>query len=233
MLLSCAVVAAWAQCDSPPAEPPNNQPHEYYVEFDFATGAEGFSAGFADYPAGREDAMSLDFAHSPLPAEIGPGHGLRLSGLNHSDDLFMFVKTGITGLEPSTTYEVRFELDIASNAPDGSVGIGGSPGNGVCVKAGVTVVEPTARPNPEGYMELNIDKGNQLEEGLDMTVLGDIAMGGDGSAYAMIQRSNAGEPFVFTSDASGDAWLVVGTDSGFEGMTTIYLAHIEVSFIEF
>ncbi len=44
-------------------------------------------------------------------------------------------------------------------------GIGGSPGESVYVKAGATTEEPLIIEDSDGWLRMNIDKGNQAGEG--------------------------------------------------------------------
>ncbi len=155
-----------------------------------------------------------------------------LSGNNHSDDLFMFIKRKVTGLNPNTSYTLVFEVELASNAPKGSVGAGGSPGESVYLKAGASEIEPVKNVQGDQYV-LNIDKGNQSEAGSNATVLGDIATPLTVAEYTLITRNNASpsaEPLIAQSNSNGDIWLMIGTDSGFEGTTTVYYTNVKVLF---
>lgn len=200
--------------------------------WDFSQGTLGWQGGFADYPQGEEDFYELDFGLRSLPANLGGESALFITGNNHSDDLFMYFRNFVTGLTPETTYQVTFNVELASDAPDGSVGIGGSPANSVYLKAGVTQVEPLAQTETgSNFLQLNVDKGNQSQEGKDAIVLGDIAKPDDGTFdYALIRRDNTDDPFTFRTGESGSAWLYFGTDSGFEGTTALYYTNFQAQF---
>jgi hypothetical protein len=58
-------------------------------------------------------------------------------------------------LNPNTNYTVTFDIELASNAPDGSIGIGGSPANSVFLKAGATLIEPLAIANDPNEYEFS------------------------------------------------------------------------------
>ena len=196
--------------------------------YDFDSSTEGWMGDFADYPAGEEENYALDFGHSSLPESIDITQGaLKLSGRNHSDDLFMFVKKEITGLTPNKQYRINFEVEFASNVADGEFGIGGSPGESVYIKAGATATEPQKIEDDLGWYRLNIDYGNQSEGGNDMIVLGNFANGTNENVYVLKTLSNS-TLFLATSGNNGTLWLLVGTDSGFEGETTIYINKIKV-----
>ena len=65
-----------------------------------------------------------------------------------------------------------------------------------------------------------------------MINLGDIAhpeLGESIEEYRVKTLDNAGRPFEAVSDADGSLWLIVGTDSGFEGPTMLYYAEISVA----
>jgi peptidyl-prolyl cis-trans isomerase A (cyclophilin A) len=63
------------------------------ADFDFADSNQGFIGDFADLPADFDPELyQLVADHRALPAELGSGKGLFLSGANRSDDLWMFWK---------------------------------------------------------------------------------------------------------------------------------------------
>ncbi|MEO0332641.1 MAG: hypothetical protein AAF223_13330 [Bacteroidota bacterium] len=62
-----------------------------------------------------------------------------------------------------------------------------------------------------------------------MMVLGTIGTEREDFEYELISRDNWGEePIVVRTDDEGACWLIVGTDSGFEGTTTLYYNRISV-----
>ncbi len=87
-----------------------------------------------------------------------------ISGNNHSDDLWMYHKGHVAGLEPNRRYTVRFEVEIATSVASGCVGVGGAPGEDVTVKAGASTIEPGA-VIIGGDWRMNIDKGQQANGG--------------------------------------------------------------------
>jgi hypothetical protein len=207
------------------------------ITYNFSTATEGWLTDFADYPVGEEDFYELAGGHAMLPPPLDETDGaLRLSGSNRSDDLFMFAKKKITDLIPNTVYEITFDMDIASDASDDSVGIGGSPAGSVYIKIGATAVEPLKTISTDSeiygydaYYVMNIDKGNQIQSGEDMIRIGDFSNETNEFEYSLINRNNAQTPFEAQANDAGELWLVVGTDSGFEGITTIYYTKIAVS----
>lgn len=131
------------------------------------------------------------------------------------------------GLTPGATYAVSVWVDLTTNVPPGSVGIGGSPGSSVFVKAGASTIESDTFEDSNGYLRMTIDKGNQSRGGESMAVLGNVAHPQvEGREYRIKTLDSLGLPLRVDADDGGRVWLVVGTDSGFEGLTRLYYARI-------
>jgi hypothetical protein len=200
--------------------------------FDFEDGADGWIHGFADLPTDAdEEAYELRFAHQRLPAELDPpGAGLLLRGRNHSDDLFMFIKRELTGLQPGASYVVHGELVLASSAPSGCFGIGGAPGENVYLKLGASSDEPEVIEEA-GWLVLSVDKGNQASDGERASTIGTIENGLEicetDAPYRRIERGGSAPPV--RASSAGSLWVFTGTDSGFEGTTSIYYDRLELT----
>jgi hypothetical protein len=205
-------------------------PEEVTLSWNFANSTEGWTGDFADYPIGEEDFYELVFEHDTLPPPLDNSQmALKLSGNNHSDDLFMFVKKKVSGLEPNTIYYLTFTVEFATNVPNGTMGTGGSPGESVYVAAGATITEPVKVADQNNYYGMNISKCNQSRNGDDMVVIGNLANGTDQPVYTLKTVSNE-KPFHVTSGPEGEMWIIIGTDSGFEATTIIYYNSIKVRF---
>jgi hypothetical protein len=186
---------------------------------------------FSDYPAGEETFYELGSSNSKLPSPLDSTvMGLKVTGNNHSDDLFMFIKKRVTGLKPNHEYKVKIEVELASNAAENGIGIGGAPGESVYLKAGLVPIEPmkTLQAGQRNYV-LNLDKGNQASAGKDLHNIGNIENGLDAYQYVLIKRS---AEFTGKTDDKGEGWFVIGTDSGFEGTTALYYTNVMVNLVE-
>jgi len=210
----------------------DDSPDPIIYTFSFQTDTEGWVGDFADYPNDPdvENFYEFAFSHAALPAPLNTSDSaLRQSGNNHSDNLFMFVKKKITGLEPNKPYQVSIEIEIASNAPSGIVGAGGAPGESVYIKAGASTQEPVKVLNPsDNHYRMNIDKGDQHAGGNNMQLIGNFANGTEWDVYKL-KTLKTGDPVETQSDSHGELWVIVGTDSGYESTTTIYYNSIRVS----
>lgn len=192
--------------------------------FDFTASDEGFAAGFADLPPNYNTTQYLlQSSRTNLPANLGGKPALFISGVNRSDDLWMYWKRKVTGLLPNTVYEATFDLELASAAPAGMVGVGGAPGESVFLKAGASTAEPIAVIGQKGWLRMNVDKGNQSQPGIAASLLGHAAKPDDRTGnYAIIRRDNRSSRLRATTATDGSLWLFFGSDSGFEGLTSLY-----------
>ncbi len=210
------------------------------LKYTFEEGKEGWDGCFTDLPVDyEEDIYDLQFGHADWPEDLGqPGKALMISSINRSDDIFMYVKRKIgtaEGIEPNTTYLLKFDVEFATNAPAGAVGVGGPPGEAVWVKVGAGAEEPVRVECPHAchpFWVLNLDKGRQNDDGEHAMRIGDVAKEGsadDDFSYALKNLNNNDFPLLATSCSEGNLWIFVGTDSGFEGKTTLYYTKIEVA----
>ena len=204
-------------------------------EFLFSRNTEDWFGDFADYETGRymESYYELTFLYAQLPQYLGRDlYGLYISGNNHSADLFMFIKRRFDGFKPNTTYHMMFRVEFASDALEDSAGIGGGPGASVYLKAGATVVEPVPYIEDD-FWRMNIDKGNQAAGGKDALVLGNIGIPEhEASAPYRLKVLENSNPFEVTTGDMGVLWVIIGTDSGVEGVTSLYYSSIKITFTE-
>ena len=205
------------------------------VKFDFEKDDAGFTPIYADYPysEGVEEFYEFQHNYGKIPID-GAGNGIFISGNNHSDDLFMgYVKT-LEGFAPAKTYHFSVSFKLATDVEGGLVGVGGAPGEGVTVKCGVTQTDPAALPVENGgitYYRLNIVAGRQSNGGKDMVVVGDMAKAENNRPGEYEFKEFTAE-FDTASNAQGEVYLVIGTDSGFEATTSYYLDDISITWKE-
>jgi len=207
----------------------NKTPEPIAINDTFNTSMQGWECDFADYPTEKGDSVfyELEWKHASLPEPLDKTKkAIMISGNNHSDDLFMFLRKNITGLIPGQTYEVAFEVELASDAASNLMGVGGAPGESVSIGVGCTATKPQ-KIEEQGYYRMNIKKINQMNDGEDMKLIGNIANGTEESKFVLIQRSGSVKA---KADDKGEAWVIVGTDSGFEATTTLYYTNIKINF---
>lgn len=199
--------------------------------FDFGRGPQGFVAGFADYPPEHAEIYELTADYRAIPPPLDSRSALFISGINRSDDLFMFYKGALDGLTPGVRYAATVSLEIATETPSGCLGVGGSPGESVWIKAGVTAVEPLA-VSDGSYLRMNVDIGSQSNSGTQAVVLGNVANSRTCEEPRRWETKELAEqgvsaPLLVPSD--GRAWLLIGVDSGFESLTQVYFTRASVT----
>ena len=210
--------------------------NSYDIDFEFTNGIQGWVAGFADYPVGKEAEWGINSSLASLPAPLDVTRkGIMLTGTNHSDDLFMYITQGVTGLVPNAQYSARFRVTLATNAPRNCAGIGGAPGESVVLKVGGTSTQPARIVDGQQYYRASFDHGSQLATGRDAANVGNLANSNSNCLAPRYElkefdsgSSNTNSGLIINSDANGRLWLVVGVDSGFEGTTTVYITRVSV-----
>jgi hypothetical protein len=199
------------------------------LQFNFSQGDNGFVADFTDYPPGEEAFHELTAGVRPLPPNLGAATSLFISGNNRSDDLFMYYKRRLDGLLPDTPYRLGFDLQFATEAEFGSFGIGGSPAHSVFVKAGASMMEPRSVV-VDGFYRLTVDKGQQSEAGTASLVLGDVSKSENASpGFELVTRASGADMLEAQTSPTGELWLFFGTDSGHEGVTSLYYTNFAVT----
>ncbi|NNM76978.1 hypothetical protein HJG53_08700 [Sphingomonas sp. ID1715] len=193
------------------------------AEFSFANDSNGFQASAADYATGQEAAVALAAAPERLPSPLAALSGYAVSAANPSNDVFFYIWKLVSGLTPNTSYNVTVSVHFATNAPPNCPG---SPGENVTLKAGAVAIAP-ANVTQGGQVSVNFDKGNQGSGGANAAVLGSFAQtaaAGTCAAPLFAEKtlSTSGAPPRVTSNANGQAWLVIGLDSAFAGSTKVY-----------
>jgi hypothetical protein len=199
----------------------------FSYSFDFKESDHGWKAGFADYPAGP-DSTALELKYEYTTVQSGD-HAFMLSGNSHGEELFMFLKKKLTGLQPETNYTLTFSVELTSNNLQGTKDSIIVPGDMVFLKVGATAIEPKRILDRNKFV-MNIDKGILGDSGQDMVYIGNLTPNPDPVNY--INRSNSSSttsPLVVRTDGDGNLWLIVGTDSGIEGVTTLYYSKINIA----
>ena len=198
-------------------------------DFDFNHGMHDWKAGFADFPADSLDSAQFELrsAYSePVESKLTK-RSVMLSGKNVNRDLFMYLKKKIEGLEPNRDYTLTFSVELALDL----IAIIPSSGGALYLKAGASSFEPKSLIDGSNYV-INIDKGNQDSPGSAMVSLGEISALTSGASYTVVTRNNStiNSRYVARTNARGELWLIIGTDSSLEGRTSLYYTRIHVVF---
>lgn len=198
--------------------------------FDFGQGAGTWVAGSADYsPSTAPNDVVAEARALPSPFT---GTGYFQSGTNRSDDLFLFIKTPVTGLVPGTNYRVTARVDFLTDVPTGCIGVGGSPGESVWVVLAASASEPVTTLTA-GEFRLNIDRGNQSMGGANGLVLGTVANSVPNCGTRRWESKTLNTPttpaLTVKADERGAIWVLLGFDSGFEASSRLYYQRLNLT----
>jgi hypothetical protein len=78
---------------------------------------------------------------------------------------------------------------------------------------------------------MNLDKGEQASGGTNAVVLGDLAADRarcEGGVFVPKRFATGGQAMVGEADDDGNLWVILGTDSGFEGTTTYFVTALRL-----
>lgn len=203
------------------------EPQAQTVAVAFAAEAAAWAVGSSDYGDDTAPtAVTATVVAQPAPLS---GSALQLAGDNRSDDLFAFVSRPVRGLVPGVRYQATWLLTVVAEVPQGCFGVGGSPGEGVTVKAGVAERAPQ-RVRVVDEWRFSQDKGDQTQGGPEAALLGNLASSGTDCVAAPAEHKTmrARQPQAVLADAQGRLWLWVGWDSGYEASSSLKLVTAEV-----
>lgn len=182
----------------------------------------------------------------PLPDGL-PGSGLLVQGNNHSDDMDMYIVRELSaadGIEPNTTYEVRFtRYGYAANAALLASGVGGGPD--LSIEGTVTVTDPLeyVLDDVVGNPHIRHPEGVLTAAPVGLGSTGVCLSPGSGMFLPGTPRCPAGRaPFVLqesalstrpasqtvTTNADGRLWVMVGGHSGFEGYSAYFHRYLSI-----
>jgi len=203
------------------------------LPFDFTIQglANGWTLGVADLPVARSTEVNAAGGEVSLPSAFTgfAGHSLYQAGTNVSGDLFLFHEKYIGSVRPNTTYKVSLQIEFVTNFHTGCTT---GPGPLVVIKAGVTNVEPTASPDAQGVLRMNIDKGEGTARGV-YAQLGDIRNGLAGcpatGTYAAHTTATIRQTELLRTDDLGGFFMFIGTQSSYAGRHEIYITALTLN----
>jgi hypothetical protein len=198
--------------------------------FHFDLSDNDFRAAFADYhdDGNNYESYQMKSGYATAPVPDAESESLYLCSINRSDDLFMGYVKKLDGLKPNTGYQFSIAFKLATNVAADGFGIGGSPSDSVYVKTGILAVEPRLeKDSTDVFRFSNIDIGRQSQDGKDAIVVGNMARQ-DGVSDSNFVWKNFSAKINAVSDTNGCVYLLIGTDSGFEGFTEYYLDDVEI-----
>jgi hypothetical protein len=232
LLMMLAVVLPFTSCN----DEETVDPQTVVVEADFNKSAnsdgavDGWKAVFAEYPDGEQEFYELASGSKNLPEPLDQTKkAFMLSGNNHSDALQMWLVKQLIGLASNAKYTIETEVELASKYPDGSVGIGGSPGNAVHLVSHFSTGGYTLEKKQGSNIQFILSKTEEISDVVASIDLGDVSINSSEYTYQLITRKKSSSPAYVRTDSQGKLWAIVGTWSGFEGISTLYYTRIKIT----
>jgi|GEM_PF-1747996 len=216
---------------------PDGSKPEFVLTYDFSSGKGDWQTGFSEYPLSAADTLQIEAEMVSSIGALGGDSLLRLSAIDPVADIFPFIKLKVTGLTPSTEFNVLVETEFAAVNLD-PIGTTYEGDQEVHLKAGVFENEPLLIPANDSidvgysYEVLDIDKGNGVDVGNDMALLGTVVMPSPNVFSQLIRGINTGSQLSGTSDADGNMWLLIGTDSETQMHQAFYYSRVAVLYEE-
>jgi hypothetical protein len=153
---------------------------------------------------------------------------IKISGNNHSDDLLSLIVRKFENLKPNTIYSVTFDIELASNVTSNSPGIGGSPDLELGV-GGLAGLPKSNIDNADYYRPNFVSLLQSRQSNETLKSAGRLGVSPTyPTPFTLVNRNNLSDPISLKTNANGELWLMIGTDSGFEGITTLYYKSIKV-----
>ncbi|WP_069133440.1 hypothetical protein [Rhodohalobacter halophilus] len=207
-------------------------------ESDFNSGETDWEPFYTGYPVSYEENMEFESEIRPLPDPLNSeNNGYYITAFNRSDDVKMLFRNQVNGLEPNRTYRVHFTVRFATETPSNCAGVGGAPGETVKVIADASDIRPEPIIEGEaddGYVLLNTQQMGNPQEWYQNAIMGNIANSRDceeGYGFEIKEVQSGRFHAQVTTDEFGNAWLLFGTRSGFEGKTNLYYTYFRAEFI--
>jgi hypothetical protein len=181
-----------------------------------------WQSGYSNLSSGVTSTdTTFTITRTPLPTGLDTTvFSLEWKSYNLNSNAISYIKSEIKGLNPKHTYQVNFQLKLASAYPESS-----DAGKKVHLKVGALTFEPLSNPLTG---QINFDKGSPSQDGKDLNVLGNIAKESNRSGFGIIERNNSTHPFTVQANDDGKIWLCIATDSEYVGTSQIYIESINV-----
>lgn len=221
-----------------PKEPIAKQ--ELNVNFDFSNTNQAFEIDTADHQVEHSLNHLIKSELVQLPSPYEYRNGIEFSWNNYNEDIKGFIKRKVSDLKPNSQFTVKFNVNILTFMSEECLGIGGSPGKDVIVKASLLTQEPLKYIDDSGLFPFyRVDIDENLYGGDDVNYLGHIGLPVPCDDVFLhqdpvweIKHLTNEDNVSFSSNASGEAWLYVSIDSGVGGNQKVYITELVVDLTE-
>lgn len=208
--------------------------------FDFAEDEQEFLIDAADFAVEHPLNSSIEKQLSSLPVPYEYRQGIKFSWNNYNQDIKGFIKKKVTGLKANSEFEVDFSVNILTYMSEECLGVGGSPGRDVTIKAGVLPAEPIKMIDESGlFPTYRLNISDDLFGGEDTVYLGNIGLPilCDETFWQQekvweIKSVINEDDVIIESNTRGDAWLYLSLDSGVGSVSEVYIIDYQITINE-
>ncbi len=222
------LAAGCASIDDEPAPLDPSSIHAAFfdtsIQFDLDESQQGWEGNFSNYVSSFEDSLNLVFEHVALPKEFEViGKGLKWTGFNYQNSLFMYGWRKISNLKPNTTYLISYDIAVGYQVELGNEFALRDHEDKLNIKVGAINYQPASNKDEVlGKILANFDKGSQQTiDGKDMIWLGELVVG-DLKYKNKIARNTDQRLFGIETNSNGEMWALVGVDSSVPLRHSVY-----------
>jgi len=222
------LVMATAGCGETPSAPgPSDRTRTF--SYDFRRGTQGWVPGAPQF-YGVNNLLAADYR--PLDGGLA-SQGSAFFARTAFAVAPVYFKRQISGLEPDSTYSVRFSVEIATDTPSKCLSFYGALGEDTLVLVGATTTEPstTYGPGASGFQS-NFDLGQWNVDGANGFILGDVAtpLPCPVRVWQLKSLQRTAPLGGVKTDASGRAWVLQATSAGSGALVGFYFTRFSATF---
>jgi hypothetical protein len=223
ILTGLLAIIVLAGCES------KEEPYFREIAYYFNDKLQGWTGVISDYPQGEEDSSDFEFGLKKLPLPLDTSlYAVKISSNNQRGGLFTYMFAPVSSLASNATYSITFNIQLASNISTSTIaGPEGSPN--IAIGAGALDTVPVNVLDDTNWYRPNFEVKLQNKESTEvMQVLGNLGVTDGTTAYTAIGRNNYANPIKVKSNNEGKIYLLIGWDSGYKGVTAIYIKTVIV-----
>lgn len=194
------------------------------IPFNLDETQQGWEGSFGSYVSSLEDSLDLSFEYVDIPENFEVrGKGLKWSGYNYQNTLFMYGYRRIANLQPNTRYLISYDVGVGYIVEQGNEFALRDHEDKLNIKVGAINYQPESNKDEVlGKTLVNFDKGaQQTTDGKDMIWLGEVVVG-DLKYKDKISKNADQRLFEIETNANGEFWALIGVDSSVPLKHSVY-----------
>ncbi len=181
--------------------------------FDFKEDAQGWTGDFANYTEASRVNLQLEVNRTDIPEKLGDSKSIKFSVNNLNEDLLMFMKRQVQGLDSNATYKIECEVRLISEMITDTSNIEDSKSM-IYFKYGSSKIEPvTEFMENDSKHEFSLDAGDADKDGSDLKFIGRLGFPQSADQPKVHNITSYHKPIFVQTDNNGKLWLVFGIET--------------------